>query len=102
MENNHRDFMKNRPGAERANQFQDVYGSQKQSTFTTVSAVLTVIVFILMMISILTGNNLMKLIFIPLFVMLLISFIIGRRADKQNTPPPAQENPEALFKDHDL
>lgn len=102
MENNQTDFMKNRPGSEKANQYKDVYGSQKTSTRTTISAVLGVIVFILMMISIFTGNNLMMLIFIPLFVILVISFFVGRRADRQNTPPPAGEQPEALFKDYDV
>ena len=102
MENNNRDFMKNRPGVERANQYQDVYGSQTSSTRTTISAVLTVITFILMMISIFTGNNLMMIIFIPLFVILVISFFVARHADRQNTPVKPQESKEALFKDYDV
>lgn len=102
MENNHKDFMKNRPGVERANQYQDVYGSQKSSTRTTISAALSVIVFILMMIAVFTGNRFMMLIFIPLFVVLMISFFVGRRADRQNRPAKLQEHPEALFKDHDI
>ena len=102
MENNQTDFMKNRPGAEKANQYKDVYGSQQTSTRTTVSAILSVIVFILMMIAIITGNNLMMLIFIPLFLLLLLSFIVAKRADRQNTPVEPQENKEALFKDHDV
>ena len=55
-----------------------------------------------MMVAIITGNNLMMLIFIPLFVLLLISFFVAKHADKQNAPVEPQENPEALFKDHDL
>ncbi|MBQ3266118.1 MAG: hypothetical protein IJH07_10120 [Ruminococcus sp.] len=102
MENNQTDFMKNRPVAAQANQFKDVYGSQKGSTRTTVSAVLGVIVFILMMIAIFTGNNLMMLIFIPLFIILVISFFVARRADRQNMPVEPQDNEEALFKDHDV
>lgn len=102
MENNQTDFMKNRPGAEKANQFKDVYGSQKTSTRTTVSAVLGVIVFIIMMIAIFVGNNLMMIVFIPLFVIFLISFLVAKHADRQNTPVEPQEHPEALFKDHDI
>ena len=103
MENNQTDFMKNRPVAAAANQIKDVYGSQKKSTFTTVSAVLSVIVFVLMMIAIFTGNRLMMVIFIPLFVILFISFFVGRRADKQNTPPKIKDNnEEALFQDHEI
>ena len=103
MENNQTAFMKNRPVAASANQYKDVYGSQKKSTFTTISAVLSVITFILMMISIFTGNRLMMVIFIPLFVMLIISFFVGKHAEKQNSPvEKTQDNKEALFKDHDL
>ena len=103
MENNQTDFMKNRPVAAPANQIKDVFGSQKKSTFTTVSAVLSVITFVLMMISIYTGNRLMMVIFIPVFIGLMISFFFGRRADRQNSPAEkAEENKEALFKDHDV
>ena len=102
MENNQTDFMKNRPVAAAANQIKDVYGSQKKSTFTTVSAVLSVIVFVLMMIAIFTGNNLMMLVFIPLFVILLISFFVAKHADKQNKPVEPQDHPEAIFKDHEI
>ena len=94
--------MKNRPVAAQANQYKDVYGSQKTSTRFVVSVLITVVVFVLMMISIITGNNLMMLIFIPLFVLLLISFIVARRADKQNAPVQPRENPEAIFKEHEI
>lgn len=102
MENNQTDFMKNRPVAAQANQYKDVYGSQKSSTRTTISAVLSVLSFILMMIAIFTGNNLMMLIFIPLFILLIISFFVGKRADRQNAPAEPHENPEAIFKDHEI
>lgn len=102
MENNQTDYMKNRPVAAGANQYKDVYGSQKSSTRTTISAVLAVINLILIVIAFITGNNLMKIIFIPLFIILLISFLVGRRADKQNTPVEPKDDPEALFKDHEI
>lgn len=102
MENNQTDFMKNRPVAAAANQYKDVYGSQKKSTFTTVSAVLTVLVFILMIISIVNQNQIMMAVFIPLFIVLVISFFVARHADKQNTPPEKTDQPEAIFKDHDI
>lgn len=101
MENNQTDFMKNRPVAAAANQVKDVYGSQKKSTFVTVSALLSVITFVLMLISIFTGNRLMMVIFIPLFVLLIISFFLGRRADRQHTPPSPEKHPQALFQEHE-
>ena len=102
MENNQRDFMKNRPVAAQANQYKDVYGSQKSSTRTTLSAVLTVIDFIILVVALITGNNLMIVMFAPLFIILLISFLVAKHADKQNTPIKPQDNPEAIFKDHDI
>ena len=102
MENNNKDFMKNRPVAAQANQYQDVYGSQSKSTFTTISAALTVIVFILTLISWIVGNPLLEAVFTPLFVVLVISFFVARHADKQNAPVQPQDNPESIFKDHDV
>lgn len=102
MENNQKDFMKNRPVAAQANQYKDVYGSQKKSTRTTISAVLMVLDFILAVIAIITGNRLMMIIFIPLFFILLMSFIAAKRADKYNAPVEPRENTEAIFKDHTI
>ena len=102
MENNQKDFMKNRPVAAQANQYKDVYGSQKSSTRTTVSAVLTVIDFIILTVALVTRNNLMIVMFAPLFIILLISFFVAKHADKQNRPIEPQDNPEAIFKDHDI
>ena len=102
MENNQTDFMKNRPVAAAANQFKDVYGSQKKSTLTTISAVLSVLSFILMIVSIVYGNLFWMGVFIPLFIVLVISFFVGRHADKQNAPIKPQDNPEAIFKEHEI
>ena len=102
MENNQTDYMKNRPVAVEANQYKDVYGSQKTSTRTTVSAVLTVVDLILTAIAIFTGNRLMMVIFIPLLAILLISFFVAKHADKVNAPVEPTEHPEALFKDHEI
>ena len=102
MENNQTDFMKNRPVADKANQFKDVYGSQKKSTRTTVTAVLMVLDLILAVIAVITGNNLMMIIFIPLLLLLLISFVVAKRADKYNAPIEPRDNEEAIFKDHNI
>jgi multisubunit Na+/H+ antiporter MnhG subunit len=101
MENNQRDFMKNRPVAAQANQYKDVYGSQKSSTRATISAVLAVIDLILAVIGIATGNFLMMVVFIPLFAVLMISFIVAKRADRQNAPVEMPDHPDSIFKDHE-
>ena len=102
MENNNTDFMKNRPVASAANQYKDVYGSQKTSTRLTISAVLAAVDFILIIIAFIANNFLMKVVFIPLFILLVISFFVAKRADKYNAPVPPSDNPEALFKDHEV
>lgn len=101
MENNRPDFMKNRPGAQSANQIQDVYGSQKRSTRVTVTIVLAVIDLIILVIGLVTGNNFITVIFAPLLLILIVSIFIGIRADRQNTPPAASEDTDAIFKEHD-
>lgn len=101
MENNHPDFMKNRPAARTANQIQDVYASQKRSTRVTVTAVLAVIDFMILVISLITGNYFITVIFAPVLLILLLSIILGRRADRQNTLPERSHHPDAIFQDHD-
>ena len=102
MENNQTDFMKNHPGSQTANQFKDVYGSQKRSTFVTVTAVLAVIDLIIFVIGLITSNNFIIIVFGPLLAILFLSVILGVRADRQNTPPEPTEHPDAIFQDHDV
>ena len=105
MENNNRDFLKNRPVVKEANQYQDVYGSQKKSTFTTVSAVLAVVMFVFTLISWINNNLIFKTIFTPVFILLLISFVVSFVTDRKNRPVVPDkdlENSESIFKDHDV
>ena len=92
--------MKNRPGSQTANQIKDVYGSQKRSTRVTVTAVCAVIDLVILVISLITGNRLLTFIFAPLLPLLILSVILGIRADRQNTPPEPTDHPEAIFKEH--
>lgn len=102
MENNQKDFMKNRPVAATANQIKDVYGSQKKSTFQTVCAVLSVVMFILTVIAWVTDSLYFKVMFTPVLVALIISFFVARHNDRMNTPVEPQDNPDAIFKEHDI
>lgn len=101
MENNQKDFMKNRPGAEKANQYKDVYGSQSVSTRTTVTAVLTLVMAICVIYSIIRANWYTFGIFGTVLVALIISLIIGRRADRYNRPVEPHDSPDAIFKEHE-
>ena len=101
MENNKPDFMKNRPAAASANQIKDVFSSQKPSTRTAASVVLTVIDLIILIIGLVTGNLFFTFIFGPLLVVFVLSIIIGIRADRQNMPPVSKDTSEAIFKEHE-
>ncbi len=101
MENNNPDLMKNRPVAAHANQYRDVYGSQSKSAFTTVSAFLSVVMFVLTLIAWITGSEIWKFILTPTFIALIISFFVARRGDRQNRPVEPHDNAEAIFKEHE-
>lgn len=93
--------MKNRPVAALPNQYKDVYGSQKSSTRTTITAVLILLMTVFTILSLVYANYLLLALFAPVLVGLLISLIIGRRADKYNTPVKPEDSPEAIFKEHE-
>lgn len=102
MENNNTDFMKNRPVAAYANQTKDVFGSQQTSTRTTVTVVLMLLMLVLIIVSAVNAFWIGVGIFGTILVGLIISLIIGRRADRYNTPVKSEDSPEAIFKEHDI
>lgn len=101
MENNQKDFMKNRPGAEKANQYQDVYGSQSTSTRTTVTTVITLLIAVCVIYSIIRANWYTLGIFGTVLVALIIALIVGHRADRYNAPVEPHDSPDAIFKEHE-
>lgn len=101
MENNQTDFMKNRPVADKANQYKDVYGSQKRSTRTTITVTLLVLMTLLVIVAWIYGNYMWMGFFAPVLIGLIIALFIGRRADKYNAPVKPSDSPEAIFKEHE-
>lgn len=101
MENNQTDFLKNRPVAATANQYKDVYGSQKSSTRKTITGVLIFVMLIFVIISIFTGNYITLSIFGFWLALLIVSIFIGRHADKSKMPVKPVDSPEAIFKEHE-
>ena len=102
MENNQTDFMKNRPLVDKANQYKDVYGSQKKSTRTTVTALLLVLVTILSIMALVNQSYVLLALFGPTLILLIISLFVARRADRQNSPVKSADTPEAIFKEHEI
>ena len=101
MENNQKDFMKNRPVVSGANQIKDVYGTAKKSSRTTLTIVLAVILLICTVLSIIGGKIYLTVIFAPLFVLLLISALFSYKVDRSNRPVEHIDHPDAIFKDHE-
>ena len=101
MENNQKDFMKNRPVAASANQYKDVYGSQHASTRTAVTAALVIAMIACVIMSIVRSNWYTLGIFGVILVALIISLIVGHRADRYNAPIEPKDSPDAIFKEHE-
>ena len=101
MENNQKDFMKNRPVAASANQIKDVYTSQKASTRTTLTAVLVLAMIVCIILSIVWTNWCALAIFVTVLAALLLSLIVGGRADRSNAPVVPHDSPDAIFKEHE-
>ncbi len=93
--------MKNRPVAAQANQYKDVYGSQKKSTRTTLTVVLLLLMTLLTIIALIYHSYVLLALFVPTLIGLILALFIGRRADKYNMPVKSQDSPEAIFKEHE-
>ena len=93
--------MKNRPVADRANQYKDVYSSQSRSTRITITTLLIILLTIFSIIALINQNMILLGIFVPVLAALIISIFIGRRADKYNMPVKPSDSDEAIFKEHE-
>ena len=94
--------MKNRPVAAYANQTKDVFGSQKKSTRTTITVAVILVMTFLVILSLVNSNWLMLTLTAPPLAGLIISLFVGRRADRYNAPVDPENDPEAIFKEHDI
>ncbi len=102
MENNEKDFMKNRPVASSANQAKDVYGPMKKSSISILTVLLAVIMIVCAVACFMNGRILSGVLFLILFAILIMSTIVAKRSDKANSKPEKlDENPDAIFKDHE-
>ncbi len=101
MENNEKDFMKNRPVASSANQAKDVYGPMKKTSITIITVILTVILGIFSVVNFVSGRILTGSMFAVLVVILFISVYVSAKSTKANSKPEKMEHPDAIFKDHE-
>lgn len=97
MENNQTDFMKNRPVAAFANQAKDVYGSQQSSTRITLTVVLILLMIAGIILSLIYGNYYLLAVFTAALMGLIISIVIGKRADRYHAPVDDKFNENEKF-----
>ncbi|MBE6825182.1 MAG: hypothetical protein E7513_07575 [Ruminococcaceae bacterium] len=101
MENNEKDFMKNRPVASGANQAKDVYSTMKKSSISILTVLLSVVMIACAVACFLRGRILSGILFLVLFVILIMSTVVAKRSEKANSKPESVEHPDAIFKDHE-
>ncbi len=101
MENNERDFMKNRPVVANANQAKDVYGPMKKGSINLVTILLVVVLAVCMIINFISGRIMWGVIFAFLLSVLLLSQYVSNKSAKANSIPEKTEHPDAIFKDHE-
>lgn len=101
MENNERDFMKNRPVASNANQAKDVYGPMKKTSISLITVILTVILSICAVTNFASGRILTGSMFAVLVAILFFSVYVSAKSTKANSKPEKTDHPDAIFKDHE-
>lgn len=101
MENNEKDFMKNRPVVASANQAKDVYGPMKKSSISIITVILSIIMIVCAVACFLRGRVLSGILFLVLFAILVISTVVAKRSERVNSKPQIHEHPDAIFKDHE-
>ena len=101
MENNERDFMKNRPVAANANQAKDVYGPMKKTSVSLITVILTVVLGVFAVTNFISGRILSGSMFTVLVLILLVSVYVSAKSTKVNSKPVKQDHPDAIFKDHE-
>jgi len=101
MENNNKDFLKNRPSVEKLNQYQDNFGSAKDSTKDFITVLLSIILIVCAIVSFVRGYIVQGIIFSVIFAALFISSLI---VEMRRTPIDRSDDnksTEAIFKDHE-
>ncbi len=101
MENNQKDFMKNSPVADKANQYKDVYGTQSKRTTNFLTKLLAVITAGLSLLYFFRGAVVVGCIFAFVFLALVVSTAVARANERAYEKPENINHPDAIFKDHE-
>lgn len=102
MENNQKDFMKNRPVVSGANQAKDVYGTMKKSSVSVLTVLLSLILIVCAVACFARGRVLSGILFLVLFAILIISTVVAKRSERANNVPTDKTyHKDTIFKDHE-
>ncbi len=102
MENNEKDFMKNRPVVSGANQAKDVYGPMKKSSINIISVLLAVIMLVCAVACFVNGRALSGFLFLIILATLIMSIFVAKKSEKANSKPEkTSDHKDAIFKDHE-
>ena len=100
MENNQKDFMKNRPVVDKANQYKDVYGTSTSATREVLTVLFSIVMIACAITCFVKGHTVPGLVFSGIFAVLLISVFFANRTKKIKYDPD-NINKGAIFKDHE-
>lgn len=102
MENNEKDFMKNRPVVASANQAKDVYGPMKKSSINILSVLLSIIMIVCAVACFVNGRILSGILFLVILAILIMSIVVAKKSEKANSKPEnISEHKDAIFKEHE-
>lgn len=103
MENNNKDFLRNRPGAgiENLNKYQDNFGSAKDSTISFLTILLSIIMIVCAVVFFVKGRLLFGFIFTAIFLALFVSTIVAENRRSLLEKTKDKNSTEAIFKDHE-
>lgn len=100
MENNQKDFMKNRPVAASANQAKDVYGTMKKSTISILTVILSIILIACAVACFVRARVLSGILFLVLLAILIVSTVVAKKSDRANSVPTEKTyHDDTIFKD---
>lgn len=102
MENNQKDFMKNRPVVSGANQAKDVYGTMKKSSISILTVLLSVILIVCAVACFVRARVLSGILFLVLLAILIMSTVVAKKSERANNAPTEKTyHEDTIFKDHE-
>lgn len=101
MENNDKDFLKNRPVVSNLNQAKDVYGPMKKGGVALITLVLSLVLLGCSIYDFVCGRYIWGSIFATVFLALFVSVLVSSVNTPKDMSVENKEHPDAIFKDYE-